>query len=176
MDRKSLPVAEVIPSNTKISCLVAFSICLFFALIITVAILCTRNYQELDIPEFKDDNVNSIVSKVKEICSNIKETFSDENINSLYKKYAPTLPEGNIPIQQPGVFLKQVNSYSKNCMPYSGCFYPSFLSNPLSLKSGMREKAPEQNKVWCEQSWRDCGIYQDCVDGQCAPKKNVYPE
>jgi len=162
--------------KTQKKYLIALSVCLFFAIVITLAILCTRNSQEMNIKIPEDKNISSIIDKVKEFCGSIKETFSDEKINSLYKKYSPTLPEGNIPIKQPGVFLKQVNSYSKNCTPYSGCFYPSFLSNPVSLKSGIRENEPEQNKVWCEKGWRDCGLYQDCVDGQCAPKKNVYPE
>lgn len=80
--------------------------------------------------------------------------------------------EGFLSLNQPGIFKKNIKVAPGNCTPYSGCFYPSHLSNPVSLKSGRREAQPLENEIWCEEAWRDCNIYQDCVNGQCKPKKN----
>lgn len=100
---------------------------------------------------------------------NFTEPFS-QRLGGLYTDIAPTLPQGNRRIDQPGVFRKQVKVGPGNCMPYSGCFYPSFMSNPVSLKTGRRLNEPKENEIWCEEAWRDCNIYQDCVNNKCTPK------
>ena len=74
---------------------------------------------------------------------------------------------------QPLIFTKQLNSVPGSCRPYEGCFYPSTLSNPISLKTGKRIPAKNENDVYCEVSWRDCNAYRDCIDGKCVPKSLV---
>ena len=101
--------------------------------------------------------------------TNFTEPFS-QRLGGLYTDIAPTLPQGNRRIDQPGVFKKQVKVGPGNCMPYSGCFYPSFMSNPVSLKTGRRLNEPRENEIWCEEAWRDCNAYQDCVNNKCTPK------
>lgn len=92
-----------------------------------------------------------------------------QKLNVIVDTFAPTLPYQQ-KIKQPQVFKDEILSIPGNCQPYSGCFFPSYMSNPVSLKSGIRHNAQDENKVWCEKSWRDCNAYQDCVDGQCKPK------
>lgn len=50
----------------------------------------------------------------------------------------------------PHVFNKQINKHSEHCHPYHGCSWDGST---------------------CELSWRDCNVYQDCVNGKCLPKK-----
>lgn len=76
---------------------------------------------------------------------------------------------------QPLVYPKQLLSVPGNCKPYKNCFFPSTLSNPVSLNTGKRIKAKDTNKIWCEYSWRDCPAYRDCVDGKCVPKPDKKP-
>lgn len=71
---------------------------------------------------------------------------------------------------QPVIFKKQIKTGPGNCLPYSGCFYPSFMSNPISLKTGTRLNEPNENKIWCQEAWRDCNAYQSCINGKCIPK------
>ena len=75
----------------------------------------------------------------------------------------------------PLVFEKQLLSVPGSCKPYTGCFFPSTMSNPISLDTGKRVPAKGTDKIWCEVSWRDCNAFQDCVDGKCIPKPDVYP-
>lgn len=105
--------------------------------------------------------------------SQFTEAFT-QRLGGLYNDISRTLPEGNQHIEQPGVFRKQIDVGPGNCKPYSGCFYPSFMSNPVSLKTGMRRNEPKENEIWCEKSWRDCNAYQDCINGKCTPKG--YPQ
>jgi len=70
---------------------------------------------------------------------------------------------------QPLKFTKQYLSVPGNCYPFMGCFFPSSLSNPVSVRTGKRKKV--KNQIWCKKSWRDCNAYQDCVNGKCVPKK-----
>lgn len=79
---------------------------------------------------------------------------------------ATVAPEGFS--SQPMIFTKNIKTVPGNCLPYSGCFYPSFMSNPISLKDNMRQ--PTDNEIWCSVSWRDCNAYQTCSDGKCVPK------
>ena len=79
-------------------------------------------------------------------------------------------------IKQPQIFTKGLLSVPGNCQPFIGCNYPSYLSNPISLKTGQRPNAKDEHKIWCEKSWRDCNAYQNCVNGKCKPKNNVYPK
>ena len=71
---------------------------------------------------------------------------------------------------QPLVFTKSPKLVPGNCIPYSGCFFPSYMSNPINLKTGKRVKQPQENEQWCELSWRDCNAYQTCYDGKCISK------
>lgn len=73
-------------------------------------------------------------------------------------------------IKQPRIFKKQIKIGPGNCLPYSGCFYPSFMSNPISLKTGTRLNELKENEIWCQEAWRDCNAYQSCVNGKCVPK------
>lgn len=120
------------------------------------------------------ENPETFVSKKHPFLKEFKDKidkFTNGKLYTMYKKYFRETKD------HPMVFDKQLNSYPENCTAYAGCFYPSFLSNPVSLKTGERYKNPEDknpdDKVWCEKSWRDCGAYQDCVNGQCAPKKSL---
>jgi hypothetical protein len=70
----------------------------------------------------------------------------------------------------PMVYKKNIMSVPGNCKPYMGCYYPSSLSNPVSLDTATRMSEfgeDDVNKNYCKKSWRDCNAYQDCVDGQC---------
>lgn len=69
---------------------------------------------------------------------------------------------------QPLVFLKNYKVAPGNCKPYSGCFFPSTLSNPVDLNTG--ERTPVKDGIYCEKSWRDCNAYQECVSGKCISK------
>lgn len=75
----------------------------------------------------------------------------------------------------PLVYPKQLLSVPGSCKPYTGCFFPSTQSNPINLNTGKRYRAEGTDKIWCEVSWRDCNMFQDCENGKCVPKKNVYP-
>lgn len=71
---------------------------------------------------------------------------------------------------QPLIFNKSPKLVPGNCKPYSGCFYPSYMSNPISLKTGKRLNQPKENEQWCKVSWRDCNAYQTCYKGKCISK------
>lgn len=89
-------------------------------------------------------------------------------------KFTKVFTNNNIELkQQPMVFTKQYLSVPGSCKPYSGCFFPATMSNPISLKTGKRVFEPKVNKVYCEEAWRDCNAYQNCIDGKCVPKNKM---
>ena len=164
------------PGNVSRCFLWGFFVLLIIIFIIIVVFCCFKNE-----PEPEPDtvlNIEDVLTEpksVNDLFTNLKENFSSQGLTSLYNNIAKTLPKGNHNIYQPMVFKKQINSYPSNCHPYTGCFYPSYASNPISLKNGMRNPQQGENKRWCEVSWRDCAGFQDCKNGKCVPKKHVYP-
>jgi len=130
--------------------------CGFIVVICIIIVVLLAVY----IPQEPFKNVNSM-----------QEAF--DNVTRLYTDFVSSM--GNPRVNQPLVFPTQLNSFPANCVPYAGCFYPSWLSNPVSLKSGVRENAQYQDEIWCEKGWRDCNAYQDCVEGVCRPKNGMYP-
>lgn len=111
----------------------------------------------------KDFNLKGRKKAAKGFAKDIKRPFVEN--------FAPV--KNNQKISQPQVFKRQMLSVPGNCQPFMGCFYPSYLSNPINLRTAGRDKSPKENQIWCEKSWRDCNAYQDCVKGKCVPKK--YP-
>lgn len=73
-------------------------------------------------------------------------------------------------INHPMVFKNNVKIAPGNCKPYSGCFFPSNLSNTTNPKTGERYKTTKKDEIWCEESWRDCNAYQTCINGKCVSK------
>lgn len=78
--------------------------------------------------------------------------------------------DGTLP-EQPMIYTENIKIAPGNCQPYSGCFFPSSLANPVNPKTGKRAKPPGADDIWCEKSWRDCNAYQECVNGKCVPNQ-----
>lgn len=72
--------------------------------------------------------------------------------------------------RHPLIYPKNKKTVPSNCVPYSGCFFPSKASNPINLNTGERPNQPGGDQVWCKKSWRDCNAYQTCKNGRCVSK------
>lgn len=89
------------------------------------------------------------------------ENLMNVNCQSLAKKMKIREKFTNPPL----VFTKQFLSVPGGCYPFLGCTNP--MMEPVSLKTGKRPmKLPKKQ---CNVAWRDCGIYQKCVNGYCLP-------
>ena len=154
-------LVKVMKENPGQCCFWGLVVLIFLIIIVCCAVFCCAQ---------NDD----------QLMTDLESTFKfdrkdlDKLTRKMKENFAPALPIQQR-IRQPQVFKREILSVPGNCHPFLGCFYPSYMSNPVSLKSGKRKKAVNEDKIWCEKSWRDCGIYQDCVNGKCEPKKGVYP-
>ena len=89
--------------------------------------------------------------------------------NILYETFKSVINE--IPL----AFDEQRYTFPDACKPYMGCTWPNMSGNPVVFSDGNKISPDNIDDVWCELAWRDCHIYQDCVNGQCVPKTNLKP-
>lgn len=61
-------------------------------------------------------------------------------LNSYYENFS----------SPPYRFIKQYYTFPKECKPHFGCNY--------------------KNKRVCKNAWRDCSLYQNCINGKCVNK------
>jgi hypothetical protein len=67
---------------------------------------------------------------------------------------------------QPLFFPKHTTLIPKECRPHTGCTW----SQKRNIYPVNSHKLPVDEIKNCSEAWKDCHLYQDCIEGQCTDK------
>jgi len=92
----------------------------------------------------------------------------------LKEKFKDLMTNLKLKLNDPLIFKHQYLSIPGNCTPWSGCSNPSPLANAVSLETKKRYKLNDYEDSLQECTpdlvYKDCNLYQDCIDGKCVSK------